>query len=85
MARIAKIAPGYQSVDRHPTEVDCYVQVVDDEQGRLVHLSTFGSASRSSQPKSSQSMQFDRESARELVTVLVQAFGEEVLRSSRPK
>lgn len=75
MARVKKVLPGAQDVRAHPTEVDCFYQVITAADGSvLVHLSTFGSPDRQSAPKSSQSMQLDESSARELVHVLRKAF-----------
>lgn len=59
----------------HPTEVDCFYQFIMTPDGEtLVHLSTFGSDSRASVPKSSQSMQVDRRAAEALIRVIKQAF-----------
>lgn len=75
MARIRQVLRGSQDVRPHPTEVDCFYQVVSAPDGaRLVHLSTFGSAERQSEPKSSQSLQLDESAARELVQVLLESF-----------
>ncbi|MGW6728278.1 Shedu immune nuclease family protein [Nocardia sp. NPDC055029] len=57
------------------TSVQCGYQVIEDEDGsRLVHLTTHGSRRRVSPPKSSQSMQFDRTVAGDLVEILCEAF-----------
>lgn len=49
MARITSITRGSQNVRRHSSEVECFVQSVDDGLGgRLAHLSTFGSVDRAS-------------------------------------
>lgn len=75
MARIRRIERGSQTVNVHPTEVDCFYQVISAPDGtKLVHLSTFGSDSRASQPKSSQSIQIDRDAAEVLLEVLQDAF-----------
>lgn len=76
MARIARIEEGHQIVRPHRTEVDCFVQTISSDTGEpLVHITTFGSAERQSPPKSSQSMQFDRKTASELIEYFVSAFG----------
>lgn len=76
MARLRSITPGTQSVRVHPSEVDCFYQTVSDQSGqRYLHLSTFGSDERQSNPKSSQSIQVDQEMARQLVKVLQETFG----------
>lgn len=67
---------GTQSVKLHPTVVDMFYQVLVDSEGRrYLHLSTFGSPSRVSAPKSSQSIQIDAARAEELMTLLVETFG----------
>ena len=80
MARIVKVAAGHQDVRPHTSEVECYVQTLTDPKGELlVHLSTFGSAQRQSEPKSSQTMQVDKEIAADLVAYFIAAFGKSVL------
>lgn len=75
VARIRKIEQGTQTVNAHTTEVDCFYQIVTAPGGeRLLHLSTFGSDARASKPKSSQSIQLDRDAAQELMAVLIRAF-----------
>lgn len=70
-----KLERGTQDVRPHSSEVDCYFQLVEDKDGRpLLHLSTFGSDSRASAPKSSQSIQIDEEIARQLAALLVETF-----------
>jgi uncharacterized protein YutD len=76
MARIRRIEKGTQSVSVHPTEVDCYYQVIVGDDGeRYLHLTTFGSDDRKSKPKSSQSIQLSKEVAGELVAVVQDVFG----------
>lgn len=74
MAIIRSIEAGTQRVNRHDSEVDCYYQVIDDGGERLLHLSTFGSDYRKSKPKSSQSIQLDRDMAVQLIEVLLKVF-----------
>lgn len=75
MARVRSLQHGTQDVKVHPSEVDCFYQVVTSASGeQFVHLSTFGSEERHSKPKSSQSLQLDEGMARELVNVLQRAF-----------
>lgn len=76
MARVRSFARSAQDVRVHPTEVDCEYTVVGDGDDRLLHLSTFGSDSRVSERKSSQSIQFDVNRARELMDIIVAAFPE---------
>jgi hypothetical protein len=74
MARVRSIGPSNQRLKQHPTEVDCEYAVVDDNGIRLLHLSTFGSDDRASERKSSQSLQFDVERARDLVEIIERTF-----------
>lgn len=78
MARIREIVQGSQNIKPHKPEdeVSCRYQVIKDTDGRpLVHLSTFGSNKRESDPKSSQSLQLTLENAAELMDVFRDAFG----------
>lgn len=80
MVRVSAVAPGHQDVKSHPTKTECFTQIVETADGeRLLHISTFGSAMRASPPKSSQSMQFDADSAAALIRIMVDAFGPKVL------
>lgn len=75
MARLRSLEKGTQDVRAHPTEVDCSHQVITAPDGtRLLHLSTFGSDQRRSGPKSSQSLQIDEATARELMAVIRSTF-----------
>ncbi|WP_216900441.1 AAA family ATPase [Nocardia alni] len=77
VARILKIVRSTQNIQPHKLEngVTCQYKVIDTDDGEvLVHLSTFGSDGRESPPKSSQSMQFDRERSAEIVQILRRAF-----------
>lgn len=71
MARVRSLISGMQSVKVHPTEVDCFYQTIVDGSGnKFLHLTTFGSDDRQSNPKSSQSIQLDERSARDLLGVI---------------
>lgn len=75
MARLRSLEKGMQNVQVHPTEVDCFYQAITAADGtRLLHLSTFGSDRRRSEPKSSQSLQIDEATARELMAVIRSTF-----------
>lgn len=75
MARLRSIEKGTQDVKKHPTEVDCFYQVININDGDvLLHLTTFGSDHRRSGPKSSQSLQVDEARARELVALIRTTF-----------
>jgi 5-methylcytosine-specific restriction protein B len=78
MARVRDIIQGGQSVKAHKLEnsVTCQYQVIHDDYGAiLLHLSTFGSDQRASSSKSSQSIQLDRDNAKELMDILMRTFG----------
>ncbi|MEU8899476.1 AAA family ATPase [Nocardia sp. NPDC048505] len=78
MARIREIVPSTQNVRAHKLEdaVSCQYKIIDDPDGNtLVHLSTFGSDQRQSSPKSSQSIQLNRQNAAELIAILSDTFG----------
>ncbi|GAB3602521.1 hypothetical protein GCM10027411_07400 [Microbacterium aureliae] len=86
MARVERIEPGDLASRVHPTRVVCSAQLVDDGEGSyLVQLASFGSTDSVSNGKRhvTQTYQFDRETARELVHYFVRAFGDEVFRSKR--
>jgi len=75
MARVRSLARGTQSVKPHRSEVDCFYQVVETEDGtKYLHLTTFGSDDRSSEAKSSQSMQIDEAIARQLARIIGETF-----------
>ncbi len=75
MARVRSIQNGHQSVKAHPSEVDCFWQAVTSADGtKYLHLSSFGSDQRQSEPKSSQSLQFDREQAAALLNAIKNTF-----------
>lgn len=75
MAKIRSFEKGRQNVRPHSSEVDCYHQVlVDDDGAALLHLSTFGSDHRQSVPKVSQVVQLDESAAAELINILRATF-----------
>ena len=74
MARVRSLRHEVRNVAAHPTEVDATFQVIQAEVGTLFHLSTYGSDSRASEPKVSQTIQLDREMAALLVAALRDAF-----------
>lgn len=75
MARLRSFEAGTQDVRVHPTEVDCFHQALTAPDGtRYLHLSTFGSDTRRSGPKSSQSIQLDESMARKLVAIIRETF-----------
>ncbi|HHW82281.1 MAG TPA: hypothetical protein GX743_00455 [Actinomycetales bacterium] len=74
MAFVRSLQPGAQNIAPHGTEVDCFYQFIDALDGRILHLSTFGSDTRSSEPKSIMALQFDRETALYLARVILEHF-----------
>lgn len=76
MARVRSFALSSQEIRPHPTTVECEHRLIGAGDERLLHLSTFGSSSRQSERKSSQSLQFDLAMARELVDIIVESFPE---------
>jgi hypothetical protein len=76
MARVRSIEMGAGNIQAHRTEVDCQVLTLSD--GRLttlIQLDTFGSDERAMPGKKSQTMQFDRQQARQLWEILGREFG----------
>lgn len=76
MAIVRSIEPGKQRIKAHSTEVDCHFAVVTDDSEKLLHLTTFGSDSRKSAPKSSQSLQINSSIAGQLMRLLADTFPE---------
>ena len=76
MAKIRSLARVQGNSHAHPTEVDAEWSTVMTPGGeRLWQLSTFGSDTRASKPKVSQTIQVDAEMARRLQAALAEAFG----------
>jgi 5-methylcytosine-specific restriction protein B len=74
MAKIARFFRTTTASRPHPTEVECGWQIVSGPDGDMLQLSTFGSDSRASDKKVSQTFQLDRDAAAELVSIVGQAF-----------
>lgn len=74
VARIRSLSEGKQNIHPHASEVDCYYSVIDDSKEMILHLSTFGSDGRKTEPKSSQSIQIDEQIARQLISLLQRTF-----------
>lgn len=74
MARIRSFEKTTTSARPHPTEVDCGYQSLRADGKTLLQLTTFGSDHRHSEKKGSQSLQFDRDTAAELVAIIRQTF-----------
>lgn len=80
MAKIRSFKFRPAAAQAHPTEVDATWAVVGTASDALVQISTYGSDSRQSHPKVSQTMQIDEATAAQLIDVLVNTFGEGVSR-----
>ncbi|MEU9831682.1 hypothetical protein AB0D67_09070 [Streptosporangium sp. NPDC048047] len=76
MARIREFFRITRNTGAHPTEVECGYQVIFTKDGNLLQLSTYGSDSRQSEKKTSQTLQLDRERAKELLKIIKEAFPE---------
>jgi hypothetical protein len=76
LARIKTLTIGSPSASVHPTEVDCEIRRVTGSAGETyLQLSTFGSATRVSEPKVSQTIQIDRDTARQIRQLIDETFG----------
>lgn len=77
MAIIRSLTLGLANVHENATEVDATFQFVDSaDRGRLLHLATYGSDGRVSEPKVSQVVQFDKAMALQLASIIRDAYGE---------
>jgi len=59
---------------RHETDVECGWSVVESPSGRLIQLDTFGSKDRKFVGKKSQTIQFDRAAAQQLLAIIRRTF-----------
>ena len=76
LARIRSFKEVAGRTQLHPTEVDAEWSVVETNEGaKYLQISTFGSDSRASEPKVSQTIQLDEDLARELVRAIDMTFG----------
>jgi hypothetical protein len=75
VARIRSLSHASDDGRIHPTEVDCTWQIVTDQEKKYLQLSTYGSDSRASHPKVSQTIQLDASMARSLADIIRQTFG----------
>lgn len=74
MARVTRVAPSPVDSGRmHPTDVTCEWRVFDDGE-RVLQLDSRGSSDREIPDKLSQTLQFTRETASELILVIDAAF-----------
>ncbi|MGN6444480.1 hypothetical protein [Amnibacterium sp.] len=80
MAKIRTFTFRRAAAQAHPTEVDATWAIAGSGPEALVQISTYGSDGRQSQPKVSQTIQIDEAVAAQLIDVLVDAFGERIIR-----
>lgn len=59
----------------HPTEVDCEVRAITDQESTYLQISSFGSDQRRREKKVSQTLQFDRDAALALAAHIERVFG----------
>jgi hypothetical protein len=76
MAKLRSLTKASQDVRAHTTQVDATFQLLTGTDGTLLfQLSTYGSDTRQSKPKVSQTIQLDAEFAQKLKKELEIAFG----------
>lgn len=75
MAKIRSLTRVSTHAGVHPTDVDATWAIVPGPSGNLLQISTFGSDSRQSRPKVSQTIQLDEHVARQLMDAFAAAFG----------
>lgn len=68
------------AANQQHSEVDATWAVLGSGSDALVQISTYGSDFRQSHPKVSQTIQVDEEMAARIINVLVDTFGDSVLR-----
>lgn len=75
MAIIRSLEVGKSAVTENRTKVDAtYQTVVTSEGGVLLHIATYGSDARQSEPKVSQVVQLDRTMALKLADIISRTF-----------
>lgn len=76
MALIRKLEKGNSNVRPHDSEVDATYQILHTTKGQpLLHIATYGSDYRQSEPKVSQTVQLDHATALELGKIIERVFG----------
>ncbi|QFG22488.1 hypothetical protein F7P10_16510 [Actinomadura sp. WMMB 499] len=74
MAKVREFFKTNNSSKIHPTEVECGYQKIATPTGPLLQLSTYGSDSRQSPKKVSQTLQLDRRVAADLLQIIKETF-----------
>ena len=74
MARIKSFFEVKANSKLHPTEVDCGWTRMRVGGKPILQLNTYGSDTRQSEPKVSQTIQIDEAAARDLLLVMLEAF-----------
>lgn len=76
MALIRNLEKGTSNIRPHKSEVDAIYQILVNERGeRLFHIATYGSDDRQSEPKVSQTIQFDVTTAQKLANIIEKELG----------
>lgn len=76
MALIRKLEHGISNIKPHDSEVDATYQTLNNAKGEcLLHLATYGSDKRKSEPKVSQTIQLDKTTALQLASIIESTFG----------
>jgi hypothetical protein len=79
MAIIRSLELGSSNVRENSTEVDATFQIVHSSgRGPLLHIATYGSDSRVSEPKVSQVLQLDRRIALRLAEIIEKTYRQEI-------
>jgi hypothetical protein len=74
MARISKLVTSEKKEGRaHRSEVECHWSAIQDDR-RYLQLDCYRATDRKKPRKVSQTLQFDRDSAEELVTIIRRVF-----------
>jgi len=74
MAKVRDFFEDKKGSGSHPTVVDCGYQTVHTSEGVFLQLSTYGSDQRQTQKKTSQTLQFDRAHAEQLLRLIISTF-----------
>lgn len=74
MALVRSFKPVEGAGRKHPTDVECGYSIFPAGEDTILQLQTYGSDGRESEPKVSQTLQFQRAAAIELLQILASYF-----------
>lgn len=74
MVLIRKLEKGISNIKPHQSEVDATYQIVYSAAQPILHIATYGSDDRQSEPKVSQTIQLDKRTALLLVDIINRHF-----------